>query len=277
MRDKNDRSILAWWTILGLGLGLIVLSALLWVSQGSPDARHRALERDLERLAPVVENLSAGREPDARMLEEVSDSALAPLLQALIDASRQRRQALLTYQTQIEAVGLGEGLQPSTLVVPAGRHSVRQKLTQLNTALDDLARQDQLIQSRLDEALGQWLQQVPGWDDEERRKTLLATSADTTQTMTAFFEVERGIVRQVEALLTHLDKVGKGVALENGAQQELVFSKAADLNYYRAALLALGDLGRREQQLLAQAQQSAGQHARLVGHWLTASSVHASR
>jgi hypothetical protein len=277
MRDKHDRSILAWWTILGLGLGLIVLSGLLWVSQGSPQARHRALQEDLQRLAPLVENLSGGREPDARMLEEAGDSALAPLLQALIDASRQRRQALLTYQTQIEAVGLGEGLQPSTLVVPAGRHSVRQKLAQLNTALDDLARQDQLIHSRLDDALSQWLQQAAGWDDDERRKTLLTTSADTTQTMTAFFDVERGIVRQVEALLSHLDKVGKGVALENGAQQELVFSKAADLNYYRAALLALGDLGRREQQLLAQAQQSGGQQARLVGRWLTASSVHASR
>ena len=274
MRDRNDRSVLAWWTILGLGLGLIVLSALLWVSQGSADARHRALERDLQRLAPVVQALSAGHAPDARMLGEVGDTALAPLMQALIDASRQRKQALQTYQTQIEAVGLGEGMVPSTLVLPTGRHSVRQKLAQLNTALDDLARQDQQIQSQLDDALRQWLQQAPAWDNDERRKALLATSSDAAQTMHAFFGVEHDIVTQVDALLTYLDKVGKGVALENGAQQELVFARAADLDYYRATLLKLGDLGRREQHLLAQAQQSGGQHARQLGQWLTASSAH---
>ena len=277
MRNKNDRSILAWWTVLGLGLGLIVLSALLWVTQGSPEARHLALERDLERLAPVVSQLSAGRSPDAEMLKQVDDSALAPLMQALSDASRQRQQALQTYQTQIEAVGLGEGLTPSTLVVPSGRHSVRQKLDQLRTALNDLDRQSTAIQTRLDDSLTQWLVQAPGWNEPERRKALLETSGGAQATMKAFFEVEQGIVAQVEGLLAHLDKVGSGVALENGAQQELVFSKSADLAFYRATLLKLGDLGRQEQQLLAQAQQAGGQHARQVGHWLTASSAHAAR
>lgn len=277
MRYKNDRSILAWWTVLGLGLGLIVLSALLWITQGSPEARHRALERDLERLAPVVSELSSGRVPDADMLRQVDDSALAPLMQGLLDASRRRQQALQTYQTQIEAVGLGEGLTPSTLVVPSGRHSVRQKLNQLRTALDDLARQNATIQTRLDESLAQWLAQAPGWDEPEQRKALLNTSAGTQTTMDAFFEVERGIVAQVDGLLVHLDKVGAGVTLENGAQQELVFSKSADLAFYRATLLKLGELGRQEQQLLAQAQQTGGQHARQVGHWLTASSAHAAR
>lgn len=260
-----------------MGLGLIALSALLWVSQGSPEARHRALERDLERLAPVVSDLSAGRAPDAEMLRQVDDSTLAPLLQALVDASRQRQQALQTYQTQIEAVGLGDGLLPSTLVVPAGRHSVRQKLDQLNTALDDLARQNQSIQARLDQAMGHWLQEAPGWDEPERRKALLETSSDTDHTMTAFFDVERGIVAQVNELLAYLDKVGKGVVLDNGDQQELVFTKAADLAYYRAALLKLGDLGRREQQLLAQAQQIGGVQARHLGQWLHASLALATR
>jgi hypothetical protein len=277
MRYKNDRSILAWWTILGLGLGLIVLSALLWVTQGSPEARHRALERDLERLAPIVSELSSGMVPDAEMLQRVDDSGLAPLLQALMDASRRRQQALQAYQTQIEAVGLGDGLTPSTLVVPSGRHSVRQKLDQLRTALDDLNRQNIAIQSRLDESLAQWLAQAPGWDEPERRQALLHTSAGAQSTMEAFFEVERGIVAQVDGLLAHLDKVGSGVTLENGVQQELVFSKSADLGFYRATLLKLGELGRQEQQLLAQAQQTGGQHARQVAHWLTAASAHAAR
>lgn len=278
MRYKNDRSILAWWTVLGLGLGLIVLSALLWATQGSPEARHLALQRDLERLAPVVSQLNAGRTPDAEMLKQVDDSALTPLLQALLDASRQRQQALQTYQTQIEAVGLGEGLTPSTLVVPSGRHSVRQKLDQLRSALDDLAHQSASIHDRLDESLAQWLEQAPGLDEPERRKALLETAAGVQATMDAFFEVERSIVAQVDGLLAHLDKVGSGVTLENGAQQELVFSKSADLGFYRATLLKLGELGRQEQQLLAQAQQSGGQHARQVGHWLTAAStMHATR
>lgn len=277
MRDKNDRSILAWWTILGLGLGLIVLSALLWATQGSPEARHRVLERDLERLAPIVSELSSGKAPDAEMMQRVDDSALAPLFQALLDASRRRQQALQAYQTQIEAVGLGDGLTPSTLVVPSGRHSVRQKLGQLRTALDDLARQNTAIQTGLDESLAQWLVQAPGWDEPERRQSLLNTSAGAQATMEAFFEVERGIVAQVDGLLAHLDKVGSGVTLENGAQQELVFSKSADLGFYRATLLKLGELGRQEHQLLAQAHQTAGQHARQVGHWLTASSAQAAR
>lgn len=268
MRDKNDRSILAWWTVLGLGLGLIVLSALLWATEGSPEARRLALERDLERMAPVVSQLSAGQVPDAEMLKQADGSALAPLLQAMLEASRQRQQALQTYQTQIEAVGLGEGLTPSTLVVPSGRHSVRQKLDQLRIALDDLARQSATIQSRLDDSLTQWLAQTPGWDEPGRRKALLDTTIGAQTSMEAFFAVERGIVEQVEGLLAHLDKVGAGVMLENGAQQELVFSKSADLAFYRATLLKLGELGRQEQQLLAQAQQVGGQHARQVGRWL---------
>lgn len=263
---------MAWWGVLGLGLGLIVLAVLLLWRQTSDQSKVHALERDLQRLEPVLVKLRAGEAPTPDMVRETDRTVLAPLVQAMADASRQRTQALMAYQAQIESAGLGEALTPAKLALPSGRVSVRQSLGQLQAALDALVSQNAAVQARLDESIRQWLLDAPHWGSEPRRKALVDASMAIQETMQSFFKVERDIVTEVEGLLTHLDKVGAGVGLDgSGAQQELVFSKAADLAFYRSALLQLGYLGRHEQELLAQAQHVSGTHARQVGDLLVTS------
>lgn len=272
---KKDQSLLAWWAILGVGLGLIVLSAVIWATRSPDGERIERMTRDIRRLEPVLVQLRQGSAPTPEMMAAAQNSTLAPLLSAMADAHRQRQQALTAYQTQIESVALGDWLTPANLISAPGRATVRQRLVQLQSALEGLIRRDAAVQSRLDDAISGWLQEAPSWGDAAWRRQLLSSSAVTAQTMTAFFKVERDIMTRVDDLLQHLDRLGNQVTLENGAQQELVFASEAELGHYRATLASLGDLGRREQELLLQAQQSSGQHARRVGELLLASVTNA--
>jgi len=257
---------------LGLGIGLVLLSALLWLERDPEAGRAEALVQDLHRLEPMLARLKQGETPDAAMLAQSKDTALAPLVVALADAHRQRQQALRAYQAQIESVGLGDWLTPENLASADGRQRIRQRLVQLEVALEALMRQDGDVQSRLDESVARWLQDSPSqWGSEPWRRDLLAASAGAAQVMSRFFGVERDLVARVRDLLTHLDGIADSVALENGEQQELVFAREADLERYRDTLMKLGELGRREADLLAQAQQVGGQHARRVGDLLLAS------
>lgn len=268
---RNARTVMAWWAVLGLGLGMIMLSALVWMRQDVALSRAEVLESDLRRLAPVVVRLRAGEAPTADMVREVDGSLLSPLVQAMAEAGRMRQQALVAYQAQIVSAGLGEALTPGNLALPAGRQSVRQTLAQLETALQGLAAQDANVQARLDAAVQQWLLDAPDWGDEARRRALAQATSGTAATMAVFFKTERDIVAQVLALLSYLDGIDKGVMLEgSGAAQQLVFSKAADLEYYRSALMQLGYLGRHEQESLAKALQAGKVHARQVGDLLAA-------
>jgi hypothetical protein len=268
---KKDQTLLVWWAALGLGLGLLVLSLLIWVTRHPDGDRAAHLAKDIRSLEPMLIELRQGKAPTPEMVAQSETTTLAPLMHALLDAQRQREQALAAYQAQIESVALGDWLTPANLVSGAGRATVRLRLAQLQGALDSLIRRDGAVQSRLDEATAGWLKQTPSWGDEAWRRQLLSASAPTAETMTSFFRVEHDIVARVEDLLDHLDKVGNQVTLENGAQQELVFSTEADLSRYRATLVALGDLGRSEQQWLSSAQKAGGQHARRVADLLLAS------
>lgn len=270
---RNARSVMAWWGVLGLGMGLIMLSALIWMRQDATLGRVQALESDLQRLAPVLSRMRAGEAPTAETAREADDTMLAPLVNAMAEASRLRQQSLVAYQAQIVSAGLGEALTPANLAMPAGRVSVRQTLTQLEAALQALATHDAAVQTRLDAAVQQWLRDTPQWGDAASRQNLTQASAATTSAMTAFFQTERDIVAQVLALLAYLDQVAKGVTLEGtGTSQQLVFNKAADLEFYRSALMQLGYLGRHEQESLAKALQASGAHARAVGNLLAAGS-----
>ncbi|RZL10741.1 MAG: hypothetical protein EOP40_05355 [Rubrivivax sp.] len=264
--------MMAWWAVLGLGLGLIMLSALIWMRQDVTHGRAQALEDDLQRLAPLVARLRAGEAPTADVARQADHTLVAPLMHAMAEASRMRQQSLVAYQAQIVSAGLGEALTPGNLAMPAGRVSVRQTLNQLEAALQALATQDAAVQARLDASVQQWLRDVPQWGDPSARQSLAQSTASTAGTMATFFQTERDIVAQVLALLSYLDKIDKGVMLEgSGASQQLVFSKAADLEFYRSALMQLGYLGRHEQESLSKALQASGVHARRVGDLLAAS------
>lgn len=56
-------------------------------------------------------------------------------MRALIDASRQRQQALQAYQAQVEVVSLGDWLTPSHLASSRGRDALRHRLVQLEGPL----------------------------------------------------------------------------------------------------------------------------------------------
>lgn len=261
---------MAWWGVLGLGLGLILLASLIWARQASI-GEAQVLEKDLLRLAPTLSRMRAGELPSPDAVRALEASLLTPMLRAMAEAGDERRQALVTYQNQIETAGLAESLTPANLALPVGRTSVRQSLARLQQALAVLVKQDVMVQARLDYAIQRWLQESPQWGSEEQRTALLRAASTTAMAMNDFFKVERDIVAQVEDLLVHLDRVGTGVGLEGaGGQQELVFNEAHDLAYYRSALLQLGYLGRQELELLKQAQGASSLHAKRVGELLTA-------
>lgn len=275
---------MAWWAVLGLGLGFMMLSGLVWVRHDS--GAGTAVAKAREPAAPVAVVAEAEGQPEnPASVEQQSQqpgkasasgvvvddgaSAVAPLMQALADAAAQRRQALIAYQAQIGAAGLGDALTPTSLAGTSGRKGARQSLARLESALDALIRQDNEVQSQLAGAVDEWLRAAPRWGDAARRKALVDAAGSGAATMSEFFKVERDIVAQVEGMLSYFDKIGKSVSVEGtGQQQELVFRKADDLAFYRSTLVQLGQLGQREQALLAQAQQAGATHTKEVSELL---------
>jgi hypothetical protein len=102
-QEPVDRTALAWWAALGVGLGLVLLSTVLWLRQGSPDDENLAFSRELARIEPVLLQLHRGELPSPENLDKSRTGEFEPLMRALIDAARQRQQALEAYQSQVEA------------------------------------------------------------------------------------------------------------------------------------------------------------------------------
>jgi hypothetical protein len=272
-QEPVDRTALAWWAALGVGLGLVLLSTVLWLRQGSPDDENLAFSRELARIEPVLLQLHRGELPSPENLDKSRTGEFEPLMRALIDAARQRQQALEAYQSQVEAVSLGDWLTPANLASPKGRQGLRVRLHDLDVALESLIKRDASVQSHLDEALSEWLAAQPASvRADQARRRLLQASTPAAHVMTSFFKVERDIVAQVAALLGHLDKPEVHLALETQPQAELVFRRAEDLAFYREALTKLSVLGDRETQLIDAAHKAPEQQAKLVGAWLVARS-----
>ncbi len=269
--EPMDRTALAWWATLGVGLGLVLLSVLLWLHQDSPDDASLAFTAQLSRLEPVLLKLHRGELPSVEMLDETQTGEFEPLIRSLMDASRQRQQALDAYQAQVESVGLGDWLTPANLATGKGRHAIRARLTQLDGALGELIKRDSVVQARLDEGLAAWLVKQPAEvQADDARLRLLQASTPASHVMTSFFKVERDIIAQVALMLDRLDAPGVGVQLEVHPQPELVFRKPEDLAQYRQSLNTLSALGDRELQLVEAARKAPEQQAKLVGAWLVA-------
>jgi hypothetical protein len=269
-KRMGDRTVLAWWAALGLGLGLIMLALVVGLQQTHRARRSSPLLAQAQQLMPLLAPLRRGETPTPFMVKQAEGTVLGPLLQALLDAQRQRQSALMAYQTQIESISLGTWLTPTNLATAKGRALVRMRLDDLRAALDGLVRRDATVQGRLDEALLDWTQQFRSEDDAAWRHQLLASTASTAKAMSTFFKVEQDIVVKVDALLARLDQAGAGVTLEAKPAQDLVFARQEDLAFYQAALSELNELGQREQQWLVAAEKAGGQHARQVGDLITA-------
>lgn len=247
-----------------------MLAMLVGVQQQREERAAHPLMAQADQMLPLLEPLRQGQSPTAEMVKQADGTVLGPLMQALLDAQRQRQQALVAYQTQIEAVALGAWLTPGNLAHAPGRAQVRLRLNDLRAALDALVKRDLAVQTRLDESLLAWASQIPDLGDSTLRHDLVASTGSTANAMSTFFRVEHEIVAKVESLLVKLDTVGAGVSLEGGASQDLVFAHQEDLAFYQAALTDLNELGRREQQWLVAAEKASGQHARQVGDLIMA-------
>ncbi len=270
-RRKSDHAVLVWWGTMGVGLGLVALALVVDLQQTRQARDANPLVAQAHQMAPLLKQLRQGHAPSPELVQHAQGTVLAPLMQSLLDADRQRRQALMAYQTQVEAVALGNWLVPANLVSKTGRAQVRQHLDDLRAALDGLVRRDAAVHARLDEALLDWSQQIPAAKNSPWRHELLASTGATAKAMSTFFKVEQDIVSKVESLLTRLDRAGPGVSLEGGpSSQELVFVNRDDLAFYQATLNDLNELGHQEQQWLVAAEQASGHHARQVGDLLTA-------
>lgn len=275
-RRRSDHAALIWWGTMGVGLGLVALALVVNLQQTRQAREANPLMAQAHQMAPLLQQLRQGKSPSPEMAQHAQGTLLAPLMQSLLDADRQRQQALMAYQTQVEAVALGSWLVPANLVSNTGRAQVRQHLDDLRAALDGLVRRDAAVHARLDEALLDWSQQIPASAGASWRHELLSSTGATAKAMSTFFKVEQDIVNKVDALLTRLDHASAGVSLEGSApSQELVFVNRDDLAFYQTALSDLNELGRKEQQWLVAAEQASGQHARKVGDLLTATLDHA--
>jgi hypothetical protein len=208
------------------------------------------------------------------LVRQAEGTVLANLVQALLDAQRQRQQALQAYQTQVETIALGTVLTPANLVTVKGRALVRARLDELRSSLDGLVRRDSVVQGRLDEALQQWANQIPGPAEANWRHDLVASTGSTARAMSTFFRVEQDIVLKVETLLARIESVGTGVTLEVQGAPDLVFAKPADLAFYQTSLKDLDELGSQEQRWLLAAEKASGIHARKVGDLITATLDH---
>lgn len=271
-QEPMDRTALAWWAALGAGLGLVLLSTLLWVKQGSPDDETQAFSTELARIEPVLLQLHRGELPTADTLDQTRAGEFEPLMRALIDASRQRQQALQAYQAQVEVVSLGDWLTPGHLASSRGREALRHRLGQLEGALDELIKREAVVQSQLNEGMSAWLSRQPGAVQADGALgRLLQASRPASHVMTSFFKVERDIVIRVADLLDRLDQPEVRVSVELQPQPELVFQREEDLAHYRRVLGELSALGEREMQLIDAARRAPEQQAKLVGAWLVAS------
>lgn len=77
-QEPMDRTALAWWAALGVGLGLVLLSTLLWATQGSPDDETQAFSHELARIEPVLLQLHRGELPTGEALDQTQTGEFEP-------------------------------------------------------------------------------------------------------------------------------------------------------------------------------------------------------
>jgi hypothetical protein len=269
-RRQGEPIVVVWWGALGLGMGLLLLALLVGWQQERRARESNPLVAQAQQMQPLLKALQDGQPLSAEVVQIGQGTVLVPLVQALVDAQRQRQQALRAYQTQVETISLGSALTPPNLVNPKGRALVRARLDELRSSLDGLVRRDAVVQTRLDEALQQWANQIPGPSDARWRHELVASTGSTARAMSTFFRTEQDIVLKVDTLLARLDAVGAGVTLETQGVPDLIFAKKEDLAFYQASLKDLNDLGEQEQRWLVAAEQASGLHAQKVGDLIMA-------
>jgi hypothetical protein len=262
-RRRRERWVMLTWGLVGLGLGLMLLSTVMWLKQDDTAPGWRGHTAQTEALAPLLTKWRQGQLPgDGSSSADMA--AWAPLQTALQRLQTQRAQALAQYEAQVKEASPSAWLVPAQLVLPAGRQVLATRLLQLDRALSTWTQREAAIQAEFDSAMNAWFQQAPPWLDLDARQQMMEASGEAARVVHAYVQLEQDLLAQIRHLSHHIDSLGNRVSLANPEQgdgaAELVFAQEVDFNRYQSSVARLSELAEQEQSQMALVRQVDRQH-----------------
>lgn len=241
-RRRRERWIILTWGVVGLGLGLILLSVTMWWRQGA-DAAAWSGPASLEPSAmQAVAQLKDGKVPSQAAMQ------WQPLWGALHKLQAQRAKALSVYAQQVQQASPAAWIVPAQLIQPEGRQQLSQRLIQLDRALHTWTQEEAMIQAEFDSALNAWFEQAPDWLDTSARQQMVEATADAARVLHEYVQLQQELLGQIRHLSGHIESLGNRVSLTGeGDGRELVFVQESDLNRYRSSVSRLTELAEQEQ------------------------------
>lgn len=268
---QRDLLMLLIWGIAGLGLGLLIMAALMrwWPAGAGADdgsakplphssAAYEAAQED-EELQSALTALRAGVVPQAAD----AASPWGGLWQALQQLHDDRTQALTAFETQVRQASPGPWMQAPQLITPQGRQTLEERLRMLDQALNAWTRRESDIQSAYDGALHAWFQQAPGWVGIDTQQALVEAGSDAARALYDYVSLEQRLLLQIRHLSAHIDSLGSRVKLSTpsaSADAELVFVQRADLNRYQSSVARLSELAAQEQEQMGKIRELDKRH-----------------
>ena len=267
-RRRRERWVVLTWGVVGVGLGLILLSTVMWWKQGHGAAHWRVDATQDQALTPLLIQLRQGQLPSlAQPVPAPGTSAAAtwqPLLKALGQLQTQRAQALAQYEAQVKAASPSAWLAPAQLVRPEGRRALADRLLQLDRSLHTWTQREAVIQAEFDSAMIAWFQQAPDWIDLDARQQMVEASGKAARVIHTYVQLEQDLLTQIRHLSNHIDSLGERVSLSSdpsgASAQELVFANEVDFNRYQSSVARLAELAEQEQTQMALIRQVDRQH-----------------
>ncbi len=262
----REHWIVLTWGVVGLGLGLVALSTMLWLRQTGFVSPHEQDGQLDAQLATALLQLRAGQLPDSNA---ATQGEWTPLWTALDSLQKQRHTALAKYETQISQVTPSAWMTPEQLLQAEGRAELAKRLAILDGALREWSQQEAAIQNEFDSALHAWLMKAPAWMTAPMQQQMRDASMDAANVVKGYVQLEQDLLTQIRHLSDHIAGLDRQVTLtkstndmsSQGAQpSELVFNKAADLNRYQSSVNRLSELAGQEQKLMVQVRQLDHQH-----------------
>ncbi len=262
----REHWIVLTWGMVGLGLGLVALSTMLWLRQtGLLSTHDQELHVDAQ-LSSALVLLRAGQLPESSPAMQGEWTSLWTALNSL---QKQRQAALATYETQISQASPSAWMTPEQLVRAQGRAELAKRLAQLDNALREWSQREAAIQNEFDSALNAWLVKTPAWMPTQVQQQFLDASTDAASVVKEYVQLEQDLLAQIRHLSDHIAGLEGQVALTKSTNalpsqgvpsSELVFNKTADLNRYQSSVNRLSELAGQEQTLMVRVRQLDQQH-----------------
>jgi len=271
---QRDVLMLVIWGMAGLGLGLLVMAALMrwWPAQdagvgeggtklfASHSAAYEAAQKD-EELQLALTALRGGKAPQVTTEASPWDG----LWQALQQLHDDRTQALAAFEAKVRQASPGPWMQAARLITPQGRQTLEERLRMLDQALNVWTRRESDIQSAYDGALHAWFQQAPSWIDMDTRQAIVESGTDAARALYDYVSLEQRLLLQIRHLSAHIGSLGSRVKLSTPAGSdddaaELVFVQRADLNRYQSSVDRLSELAAQEQEQMGKIREVDKRH-----------------